>query len=70
MQKPITVAREEFIICIKENINRSGLPAFLISDVLRDLAKQMDKLAESQYQYDLNEWNAHKAEGAKDGDTE
>lgn len=56
MEKPITVARQEFIEELVKLINESGLPAFVISPILKDTLATVDQLAQQQYQADLAKW--------------
>ena len=73
MQKPITVARQEFIKKIATVVNESELPAFLVIDVLRMFLSQLEPQEETQFQRDLRDWEkyqAEKAERESDGDTE
>lgn len=56
MQKPITVARQEFIDTVAEAVNNSGLPAFLVVDVLRMFLSQLEPQEEKQFQRDFAEW--------------
>ena len=62
MQKPITVARQEFINNVQSVINESGLPAFLISDVLKVFLEQLNALEEAQYQRDYEAWTKSQEE--------
>lgn len=56
MEKPITVARQEFIENIVKLINESGLPPFVISPILKETLSQIDALAQQQYESDLKKW--------------
>jgi hypothetical protein len=58
MQKPITVAREEFIETMINTINESGLPAFVIADILTDLLSAINELKVQQYKKDLEAYKA------------
>ena len=53
MNKPITVAREEFIKSIIQTVQDSGLPAFVVVDVLEGVCRESKALAQQQYQADL-----------------
>lgn len=52
MQKPIVVARQDFVANIVKLINEAGseLPMFVIDDVLDDVRKQVQAEAQKQYQ--------------------
>lgn len=72
MQKPITVARQEFIETVANAVNNSDLPAFLVIDVLRMFLSQLKPQEEQQFQRDLSDWEKYQAEEAErksDGDT-
>lgn len=56
MQKPITVARQEFIDTVANAVNNSDLPAFLVIDVLRMFLSQLEPQEEQQFQRDFAEW--------------
>jgi hypothetical protein len=45
--KPITIIREEFMIDLKNLINDSELPAFILEPILRDTYNKV-KIAEQQ----------------------
>ncbi len=56
MQKPLTVAHQEFkdsIVCL---INNSGLPAFILADTLSSFVRDLNSLAKHQYQQDKAEY--------------
>lgn len=56
MQKPLTVAHQEFkdsIVCL---INNSGLPAFILADTLSNFVRDLNSLAKQQYQQDKAEY--------------
>lgn len=52
IQKPITVARQDFIDGIVALINTSGLPAFVIVDIIKDVQAEMVRQANDQYEKD------------------
>lgn len=66
MQKPITVARQEFINNVQSVINESGLPAFLISDVLKVFLNQLNDLEEKQYHRDYQAWMKYQEENKEE----
>lgn len=53
MEKPITIKRAEFNAKVAQAINESGLPAFVIADSLSAILTQINNLAQTQYQNDL-----------------
>lgn len=56
MQKPITVAREEFVTAIVDAINGAELPAFVKLDVLTNCVRELSELAKAQYKRDLADY--------------
>lgn len=58
MNKPIIVVKEELKRDIVNSINNSGLPAFIVEYILRDLLSEASVLAKQQYQKELELYNA------------
>ena len=56
MDKPITVARKEFMDGLVDLINSSGLPAFIIVDVFESTIPALRTQAEQQYLADLKKY--------------
>jgi len=52
MDKPITVAREEFIEALVKLVNEAGLPMFAVEDVLKNIAAEVKMAAQQQYEAD------------------
>lgn len=52
MQKPITVARREFIESMNELMENSGLPLSMLCDIFKDAVMQLQQLEERQYEQD------------------
>lgn len=52
IQKPITLLREDFIENIQNLCNSSGLPYFVISDILKWLIPQVDEVARRETERD------------------
>lgn len=50
--KPISIAREEFINALANLINESGLPAFIISPVLKDVLVEVQNAERVQLEQD------------------
>lgn len=69
MNKPITVARQEFVEKIVDVCNTSGLPAFMMLDVLMDTKGVLEDLAAKQLKDDVEkwqEWQAQQDQGKED----
>lgn len=62
MNKPLTVARQEFTENIVEAINNSELPFFVVSDILKNALVEVDKMAQAQYQRDKDSWEKSQEE--------
>ena len=52
MDKPITIARREFIEAMSKIISESGLPFSMLCDIFRDATLQMQQLDNEQYERD------------------
>ena len=50
--KPLTVAREEFIESLVKLINGANLPMFAVESILRDIAAETKAAAQKQYEMD------------------
>lgn len=50
--KPITVARQEFIEKIVADINESGLPFFVVVEVLNSMLPELQKQVGAQFERD------------------
>lgn len=51
--KPITIARKEYIHAICNATNNSGLPAFVVVNVLEKVLSEMQKQEEIEYKRDM-----------------
>lgn len=51
-EKPITIVREEFVNNLVELINSSGLPFFVVLDVLKSTEVEVKAAAAKQYEKD------------------
>ena len=60
MHKPTSVCRQEFKEKIADAINTSELPAFIIEDVLSLFLKEIESIAQKQYETDLAVWTEKK----------
>lgn len=56
MNKPITVAHEDFKQELASLINNSGLPAFMIEPILKDYLNEIRIIIKNQYQIDKTEY--------------
>lgn len=52
MDKPITVAREEFVEKIVQTVNESRMPAFIMESILKDITAEVHAAALQQYEND------------------
>lgn len=57
MNKPITVARQLFIEKIINDINESGLPFFVVYDVISSFLPELSKQADIQLENDRKAYN-------------
>lgn len=64
MQKPITIARSEFVENITNTVNNSGLPFFAIRQVLTELLEAVRQGEEAQEQKDRAEYERYLQETA------
>lgn len=65
MDKPITVARQEFTQALVNLVNSSGLPAFVMRQSLAQMDQALAQLEQAQLEQDTAQWNEQK--GAEDG---
>lgn len=54
INKPTTIIRQEFIDNLKNLINSSELPAFVIEPILKDFLEEVKMIAKKQYELDKN----------------
>ena len=67
MQKPLVVARQEFLNDVVTLINKygqQGLPMFVVSDILTDVNKEVQTKAQEQYDSAKAQYEAALAEEA------
>ena len=57
IKKPIVVARKEFIDDLVKLMNESGLPAFVLEPILKDMLAETQMLMEQDYEFNLREYN-------------
>lgn len=58
MNKPITVARQEFSEALVALVNNSGLPAFVMRQSLAQMDNALSQLEQAQLEKDRAEWDA------------
>lgn len=63
MNKPITVARQEFTQSLVNLVNNSGLPAFVMRQSLAQMDQALAQLEQAQLEKDTADWNQQKEEG-------
>lgn len=68
MQRPITIARSEFIENITNTVNNSGLPFFAIRQVLTELLEAVRQGEAAQEEKDRAEYEKYLQETAAQGD--
>ncbi len=56
MNKPLSVAYEEFKQNMLNIINNAGLPAFIVENVLQNYLIEIKAIAKQQYQSDRTEY--------------
>ena len=57
-QKPMTVAKEDFVNNLTDIINNSGLPAFVIEPVMKDMYFEVRDVAQKQYKQDNQQYQS------------
>ena len=65
MAKPLSVARIEYMNAISEITNKSGLPAFVILEVIERFRSQLESLAQAEVQRDTALWKAEMAKATE-----
>lgn len=55
--KPMTLMRDEFITNVISLCNNSGLPFFVVEDVLKDLIQKVHMAAQKQLEEDAKRYN-------------
>ena len=56
-EKPLTVMREEFVDNLINLINSSGLPFFIVLDVMKSAQTEVQEAAKKQYEEDLKKYS-------------
>lgn len=60
MQKPLILLRQDFYDNIVNTINSSGLPAFIIEPILKELLGQTQESMKNEYNLNLKWYNENK----------
>ncbi len=63
MNKPLTVARQEFLEDLIVLINDSGLPAFIVRELLTRTDTELAKIEKDQYEQEKKAWEESQTEG-------
>jgi hypothetical protein len=69
VQKPITVARADFISELTTLINNAGLPPFVVEPILKDMLYEVKALAQKQLEQDIEIYRKA-LENSEQNDTE
>lgn len=59
-EKPITLVREDFINDVVNLCNDSGLPFFMIEDIMKDLIQKIHLAAQQQLEEDRKKYQSKK----------
>lgn len=66
IQKPMSVARAEFITELSDLIRKSTLPPFVIEPIISDLLNDIRILSQKQLEADIKNYHAQLAKSKKD----
>lgn len=66
MNKPLSVAKEEFKSGLIELVNNSNLPPCLAEEIMGGIFMEVKSLAKNQYDKDLEEWQNSQVEKVED----
>lgn len=69
IEKPTTIAREEFITNLVNLINESGLPAFVMEPILHNMLNEVQAIMNEQYEKDLEQYNLALQQGSMINET-
>lgn len=68
MQKPITIARRDYMTALCDITNNSNLPAFVIVEVLENILREMRPMMDAELKRDMATYRAAiQKEGEEDG---
>lgn len=70
MQMPLSLARREYISKICDLSNNSGLPCFVMVDILKDVLSEMRKAEEEEYKRDMALYRKSLSDENKEGAVE
>lgn len=56
VQKPITVARADFISDLTNLVNNSGLPSFILEPIFKDMFNDMKIMSQRQLESDRKQY--------------
>ena len=62
MEKPMILRKCEFTNNLTAVVNQSGLPAFMLVDILRNLLAELDKRERMEISQAAKEWQASQEE--------
>lgn len=62
MERPLSVAREDFVNALVKLVNESGLPMFVVLDVMKAATEEVKEAAARQYEQDKLEYEKSKEE--------
>lgn len=62
MNKPITIAREEFLNGLINLVNNAGLPAFIMREAMGNVYTELQRLEKEQLERDKIAWEHTMAE--------
>ena len=62
MNKPLSVAKQDFEKSLESLVNESGLPALVLRYIFQDALTQLCELEKQQYEKDLEEYNSSEEE--------
>lgn len=57
VNKPLSVARRDFMNSLIELVNESGLPPFVLESVVKDIYNEIRILSQKQLEADLKQYN-------------
>jgi len=66
-RKPITVARRDYMAAVCEATNKSGLPAFVVVDVLEKVLSELRPAMDAELKRDFAAYEAEKAKETQEG---
>lgn len=66
MEKPLSVVREEFVDKLVSLINNSGVPMFVVLDVLKGAVEEVRDAARREYDEDLRKYEKSQEEKNED----